>query len=137
MHVYEVMAEPIRRRLVEILASGEHVAGDLEAIVMLEFGVGRAAVQHHLRLLRDHEFVTVNLDWPNHWYRLEDHFLKLLSREAKRLKRRWKHRIGWREPTDSIPPRSVPSTRGFRGHGADPDDPWRARGTRTHQRPSH
>ncbi|WP_196829804.1 metalloregulator ArsR/SmtB family transcription factor [Frigoribacterium sp. CG_9.8] len=134
MHVYEVMAEPVRRRIVEILASGEHIVGDLEAIVMLEFGVGRSAVQHHLRLLRDHDFVEINDDWPNRWYRLNDDFVALLTREVKSLKRRWNRRIGWREPTESLPTRYRPSTRGYRGHGTDPDDPWRSPASRAGQK---
>lgn len=125
MHIYEVMAEPIRRRIVEVLASGEHYVGDLEQLITLEFGVGRAAVQHHLRVLREHEFVQTRDEWPYRSYRLDDDFVHMLSREAKRLKRRWAARIGWSVRTDPLAKPSLPSRRGYRGRGADPDDPWR------------
>ncbi len=52
MHPFEILAEPIRRRIVEILASGEHFSGDIEAVIIHEFGVGRSAVQHHLAVFR-------------------------------------------------------------------------------------
>ena len=124
MHVYEVMAEPIRRRIVEMLASGEHYAGDIEQVITVEFGVGRSAVQRHLKLLREHEFVHVHDEWPNHSYRLDDNFIALLERGAKTLKKRWKRRTGWRVRTDPLAGVSIPSRRGHRGKGADPDDPW-------------
>jgi DNA-binding transcriptional ArsR family regulator len=124
MHVYEVMAEPIRRRIVEILASGEHYAGDIEQVIIVEFGVGRSAVQHHLKLLRDHEFAHVHDEWPNHSYRLDDHFIALLERHARMLKGRWKRRTGRRVRVDPLAGVSIPSRRGRRGRGADPDDPW-------------
>ena len=126
MHVYEVMAQPIRRRIVEILASGEHCAGDIEAAIMVEFGVGRAAVQHHLKLLREHGFVLVREEWPFHSYRLHDRLIPRLERGAKRLRRLWNRRVGWNVSTDPLAG-VVPSGRGFRGRGCDPDDPWRRR----------
>jgi DNA-binding transcriptional ArsR family regulator len=125
MHIYEVMAEPIRRRIVEVLASGEHYVGDLELLIRLEFGVGRAAVQHHLKVLREHQFVRTRIDWPYRSYRLDDDFVHTLGREAKRLKRRWAARTGSGIRTDPLAKPSLPSRRGYRGHGADPDDPWR------------
>ncbi|MDQ1587788.1 MAG: hypothetical protein QOJ77_953, partial [Microbacteriaceae bacterium] len=33
MHPFEIMAEPIRRRIVEILASGEHSAGEVVDVI--------------------------------------------------------------------------------------------------------
>lgn len=92
---------------------------------MNEFGVGRSAVHRHLRLLREHEFVHVHdEEWPNHSYRLDDGFIRLLERESKRLKRLWKRRIGWRVDTDPLADIAPTSNRGRRGHGIDPDDPW-------------
>ena len=127
MHIYEVMAEPIRRRIVEILASGEHFTGDIEQAITTEFGVGRSAVQRHLKLLRDHEFVHVHDEWPQHSYRLDDNFIGSLQRQARTLKKLWKRRIGWRVRTDPLSVVHFDSQRGYRGLGADPDDPWRRR----------
>jgi DNA-binding transcriptional ArsR family regulator len=114
MHIYEVMAEPIRRRIVDVLASGEHNAGDLESLIVVEFGVGRSAVQHHLKLLRDHGFVVTREDWPFRSYRLEDRFVSRLLKPAKRLKNRWDRRIGWDVGTDPLSPKLLPSKRGQR-----------------------
>jgi DNA-binding transcriptional ArsR family regulator len=123
MHIYEVMAEPIRRRIVEVLASGEHYAGDLESLVVVEFGVGRSAVQHHLKLLKDHGFVVTRDDWPFRSYRLEENFVPQLLREAQHLKNRWDRRIGWDVGTDPLSPKLMPklmpSNRGKRGRGVE------------------
>jgi DNA-binding transcriptional ArsR family regulator len=125
VHVYEAMAQPIRRRIVEMLASGEHSAGDIEAVIIIEFGVGRSAVQRHLKLLREHGFVHVHEDdWPRHSYRLDDNFIGLLERHSRVLKKKWKRRIGWRLAVDPNIGFGTASRRGFRGHGVDPDDPW-------------
>jgi DNA-binding transcriptional ArsR family regulator len=125
MHIFEVMAEPIRRRLVEVLASGEHHTGDLEALIMLEFGVGRSAVYHHLKLLNEHGYVIKREEWRMHSYRLDDGFVPRLSKEVRRLRRRWDARTGWSSKNDPLSPKALLSIRGYRGHGADPDNPWR------------
>ncbi|MGC5170719.1 hypothetical protein ACLQ2Q_08695 [Microbacterium sp. DT81.1] len=52
MHPFEVMAEPIRRRIVEILAVGEHPSSIIVDVIRFEFSVTSAAVSHHLRVLR-------------------------------------------------------------------------------------
>ena len=129
MHVYEILAEPIRRRIVEVLASGEHTAGTIEQLIGTEFGVSRSAVQHHLALLKRHGWVDVRPEAAERWYRLEDDIIPSIQREAKRLRKRWDKRTGWREKTDPLSGwksarTSPPSNRGRRGHGADPDDPW-------------
>jgi DNA-binding transcriptional ArsR family regulator len=144
------MGEPIRRRIVEVLASGEHQVGNLEEVVSLEFGVGRSATQHHLRVLREHEWVIVRAEETERHYRLAPEVIIRLEKEVRRLRKRWNRRTGFK---DGLPPRvgrknSAPvppqrpgysppggamgnkngstlgSNRGRRGHGIDPDDPW-------------
>jgi len=125
MHPFEVLAEPIRRRLVEILASGEHTAGDLEAVIMHEFGVGRSAVQHHLRMLVRDGWTIVREDWPNRWHRLRDDTIPRMEREVRRLRILWDRRIGTNGGVDPPDPFARLRTRkGRRGRRADPDDPW-------------
>ncbi len=53
MHPFEAMAEPVRRRIVDILASGEHTSGQLAEVIGVEFRISRTAVSKHLRVLRD------------------------------------------------------------------------------------
>lgn len=134
MHPFEVLAEPIRRRIFEVLASGEHTSGMLEQVVMQEFGVGRSGAQHHLSYLRRVDWVIVEHDETTRWYRLQPEVIEELEREVKRFRRLWNRRIGWRDRTDPLAPnrfarlqKQPVSRKGRRSHGVDPDDPWLAR----------
>ena len=53
MHSMDALGDPVRRRLVELLAGGERTAGDLAAAVGDEFGISQPATSRHLRVLRE------------------------------------------------------------------------------------
>lgn len=61
-HPFTLLADPVRRRIVEVLAVGERSAGTLCDVAMAEFGISRTPVSHHLRVLRDHHAVTSTID---------------------------------------------------------------------------
>ncbi|MBM7504237.1 helix-turn-helix domain-containing protein [Agromyces aurantiacus] len=114
VHPFAILADPVRRRIVEILAVGEHSAGTLGDVVATEHGISASAVSHHLRTLRDHGavFSTVDPVEPrSRTYRLSQEFLALLDDEVERLFRLWDHRYGTTERRAPLvdPPRSRPS----------------------------
>jgi DNA-binding transcriptional ArsR family regulator len=117
-HPFALLADPVRRRIVEVLAVGEHSAGTLCDVVTTEFGISRTAVSHHLRVLRDHDAVTSTIDAVEsraRSYRLNTAFLAVLDEEVERLLRLSDHRYGTVErlaPPTGDPPRS----RGARRH---------------------
>ncbi|WP_372460026.1 ArsR/SmtB family transcription factor [Agromyces humatus] len=84
MHVFEIVAEPVRRRIIEVLAVGEHTVGNLNDVISVEFGVSRSAVWHHLRILRDEQVVTVRHDLQERWYMLDEEFLERLDHAGRR-----------------------------------------------------
>ena len=102
MNVFELLAHPIRHRIVTVLASGEHTSGNIVDVITHEFRVSRAAVFWHLAILRDNAFVTVRADWREHWYRLDERLITQLRGQLDELAWRWKHRIGHRENTDPM-----------------------------------
>ncbi len=59
MHAFDILGDPVRRRLLELLASGERSAGDLGDVIQREFGISQPAVSQHLRVLRESGFATV------------------------------------------------------------------------------
>jgi DNA-binding transcriptional ArsR family regulator len=59
VHAFDVLGDPVRRRILELLASGERPAGDISAVIQEEFGITQPAVSQHLKVLRDHGFATV------------------------------------------------------------------------------
>jgi DNA-binding transcriptional ArsR family regulator len=63
---FEVLAQPIRRSMLDLLRDGEHLVGDLAE----ELGLTQPLTSKHLRVLRDAGLVTVRVDGPRRWYRL-------------------------------------------------------------------
>jgi DNA-binding transcriptional ArsR family regulator len=59
VHALDVLGDPVRRRILELLADGERPAGALGAVVRDEFGISQPAVSQHLRVLRETGFATV------------------------------------------------------------------------------
>ncbi|HWI32345.1 MAG TPA: hypothetical protein VNT50_12745 [Microbacterium sp.] len=128
MHPFEVMAEPIRRRIVEIVAVGEHPSTVIIDAIRQEFTVTSAAVSHHLRVLRENGWVDVRHDENQRLYVLSESGIRSLSRDVKRLRRLWKNRLGWRLPGDPATAGMLPyihtepsrgTRRGLRGKHPD------------------
>jgi DNA-binding transcriptional ArsR family regulator len=102
MHVFELLAEPVRRRVVEILASGEHTATELANVIVTEFHVGRSSVSNHLRVLREHDFVDVRAEGPVRVYRLVWNALDRLDLEVGHLLDLWDARTGYPYRNDAM-----------------------------------
>jgi DNA-binding transcriptional ArsR family regulator len=64
--VFEALADPTRRRVLELLAERERTAGELAAA----FTVSRPAVSRHLRVLRDAGLVRSREDAQRRIYQL-------------------------------------------------------------------
>ena len=72
MHALDVLGDPVRRRLLELLADdGERGAGELGEIVQQEFGISQPAVSQHLRVLREHGFATVRAEGRRRLYAVD------------------------------------------------------------------
>ena len=71
MHAFDVLGDPVRRRILELLADGEHSSGEVVAVVQEEFGITQSAVSQHLKVLRDSGFATVRIDGPRRLYAIE------------------------------------------------------------------
>ena len=62
MHAFEVLGDPVRRRILELLADGEHTAGAITATIRAEFGISQPAVSQQLRVLRENGFAVARAD---------------------------------------------------------------------------
>jgi DNA-binding transcriptional ArsR family regulator len=97
MHPFEIAAEPVRRRIIEVLAVGDHAVGTLNQVIAAEFSISRSAVSHHLRILRDERVVVVQPDEAlpqSRLYRLDESFLERLDDAVGELYNLWDHRYG-------------------------------------------
>jgi DNA-binding transcriptional ArsR family regulator len=63
---FEVLAEPRRREILDLLRDGERPVGEL--VEQLE--LSQPAVSKHLKVLRDAGLVEVRQDAQRRWYRL-------------------------------------------------------------------
>ncbi|TCO45623.1 DNA-binding transcriptional ArsR family regulator [Kribbella antiqua] len=63
---FEVLAEPRRREILDLLRAGERPVGEL--VEQLE--LSQPAVSKHLKVLRDAGLVEVRQDAQRRWYRL-------------------------------------------------------------------
>ena len=59
MHAFDVLGDPVRRRILELLREGEHSSGEVVEVIQSEFGITQAAVSQHLKVLRESGFATV------------------------------------------------------------------------------
>jgi DNA-binding transcriptional ArsR family regulator len=68
MHAFDVLGDPVRRRILELLAGKENSSGDLVAVIQDEFGITQSAVSQHLRVLRDSGFASVRREGARRLY---------------------------------------------------------------------
>jgi DNA-binding transcriptional ArsR family regulator len=68
VHAFDVLGDPVRRRILELLASGEQSSGAVTDVVRSEFGISQPAVSQHLRVLREAGFATVRPEGARRLY---------------------------------------------------------------------
>jgi DNA-binding transcriptional ArsR family regulator len=71
MHALDILGDPVRRRILELLADGEQSAGEVGEVVQREFGISQPAVSQHLRVLRESGFTTVRADGTRRLYTVD------------------------------------------------------------------
>jgi DNA-binding transcriptional ArsR family regulator len=68
VHAFDVLGDPVRRRILELLSSGERSSGAITEIVRAEFGITQPAVSQHLRVLREAGFANVRPEGARRLY---------------------------------------------------------------------
>ncbi len=93
MHAFDVLADPVRRRILELLLEREHASGEVVLVVRREFGISQAAVSQHLRVLRDNGFASARVDGPRRLYSLHPQPLQQVDAWLDRFRAFWEHRL--------------------------------------------
>lgn len=93
MHAFDVLGDPVRRRILELLADGELPAGAVGEVIRAEFGISPPAVSQHLRVLRESGFVTVRPDGTRRIYAVEAASLREVDVWLDRFRRFWGQRL--------------------------------------------
>jgi DNA-binding transcriptional ArsR family regulator len=86
---FEVLAEPNRRRILELLRVEERPVGEL----VRELSVSQPAVSKHLRVLRDAGLVTVRADAQRRVYRVSPEPLREMDQWLEPYRRLWSGRL--------------------------------------------
>jgi DNA-binding transcriptional ArsR family regulator len=96
----EVLAEPNRRRILDLLRAEERPVGDLVA----ELSVSQPAVSKHLRILREAGLVEVRPDAQRRLYRVRAEPLRALDEWLEPYRLMWASRLDDLEShLDSMP----------------------------------
>lgn len=93
VHAFDVLGDPVRRRLLELLAEGERTSGDLTAVIRGEFGISQPAVSQHLRVLREHGFARVRPEGTRRLYAVDQRGLREVDEWLARFRRFWDQRL--------------------------------------------
>jgi DNA-binding transcriptional ArsR family regulator len=89
MHAFDVLGDPVRRRVLELLEGGEQSSGSIAAVIQAEFGISQPAVSQHLRVLRDSGFTTVRAEGTRRLYAVDSAPLQEVDMWLERFRRFW------------------------------------------------
>lgn len=89
MHAFDILSDPVRRRILELLADGEQTAGALTEVIRAEFGISQPAVSQHLRVLRESGFITVRAEGARRLYAVAPAPLREVDAWLERFARFW------------------------------------------------
>jgi DNA-binding transcriptional ArsR family regulator len=93
VHAFDVLGDPVRRRILELLAGGEMTSGAVCAAIQEEFGISQPAVSQHLRVLRDNGFATVTVDGTRRLYAVDAGPLQEIDAWLDRYRKFWTNRL--------------------------------------------
>ena len=89
VYLFHAIADPNRRRLLDLLAEGDSPAQDLAA----RFEISFAAISQHLKVLREAGLVTSRAEGRQRIYRLTPERLRVVEEWTTRYRRFWQGRL--------------------------------------------
>jgi DNA-binding transcriptional ArsR family regulator len=93
VHAFDVLGDPVRRRILELLAEGESTSGAIAAVVQAEFSISQPAVSQHLKVLRESGFATVRPEGARRLYAVDSAPLHEVDAWLEPFRRFWEQRL--------------------------------------------
>ena len=93
MHAFDVLGDPVRRRILETLVDGEKASGDIVNVISREFGISQPAVSHQLKVLRQSGFASVRPEAQRRMYKLNPDPLFEVQEWLEPFSRFWDHKL--------------------------------------------
>lgn len=87
--VFQILADPTRRRVLEALRGGEHPVGE----VVARAGIHQSGVSRHLRILHEAGFVSVRPEGQRRLYALKAEPFRDLDRWLSPYRKLWEARL--------------------------------------------
>lgn len=88
-HAFETLADPTRRRIVEVLRDGERQVND----IVRQAGIHQSGVSRHLRILQESGFVSVRPNGQRRLYTLRPEPFRDLEAWLAGYRRLWEARL--------------------------------------------
>lgn len=89
MHAFDILGDPVRRRILELIRDGEMSSGAVTEVIRAEFEISQPAVSQHLKVLRDNGFATVRTDGTRRLYSVDTAPLREVDRWLEGFRRNW------------------------------------------------
>lgn len=93
MHAFDVLGDPVRRRILELLGAGEQSSGAVVDVVRREFGISQPAVSQHLRVLRESGFATVRPEGTRRLYAVDPTGMREVDAWLEQFRGFWTQRL--------------------------------------------
>ena len=93
MHAFDVLGDPVRRRILELLVEGEKASGVIAAVIQAEYAISQPAVSQHLRVLRESGFTTVRADGTRRLYAVDPEPIREVDMWLERFRRFWNQHL--------------------------------------------
>ncbi len=93
MHAFDVLGDPVRRRILELLIEGERPSGEVTEAIQAEFGISQPAVSQHLKVLRDSGFADVRAEGTRRVYRVDPAPLQQVDAWLEQFRVFWTPRL--------------------------------------------
>jgi DNA-binding transcriptional ArsR family regulator len=94
VHAFDVLGDPVRRRILELLADSELTAGAIGAAVQAQFGISQPAVSQHLKVLRDNGFASMRADGQRRLYAVDSRPLREVDEWLATFRQFWTPKLG-------------------------------------------
>src|SRR4030095_7911204 len=88
MTIYEALAEPTRRRILDLLRERPRLVGEMVTLL----NISQPLLSKHLRVLREVGVVSVRQDAQRHWYELRTEPLAELDAWLSPYRHLWESR---------------------------------------------
>ena len=93
MNAFDVLGDPVRRRILEMLREGEQTSGRVSQIIRQEFTISQPGVSQHLKVLRESGFATVRTEGTRRIYSVDVTPLREVDAWLEKFRQFWEPKL--------------------------------------------